>query len=242
MARSLVRYAADEGALGRHSVMIHGIWIDEADMAIVAETGTTMAHNPICNLRLGSGVAPFRAWRNAGIEVCIGTDELIADDRANVWDALKMTGLVHTLADPDWRTWPNAREILGVSYRGGARALAWDGEIGILAPGAKADIVLVDLDTIAFTPLNDIPRQLVYSENGSSVRDVMIDGRWVVRGGVLKTLDEKALRQEIRAMAASFAPHLEAAGAAARELEPYYRDMVMRAHARDVGMRRRLDP
>lgn len=240
--RSLVRYAADEGALGRHSVMIHGIWIDEADMAIVAETGTTMAHNPICNLRLGSGVAPFRAWRNAGIEVCIGTDELIADDRANVWDALKMTGLVHTLADPDWRTWPNAQEILGVSYRGGARALAWDGEIGVLCPGAKADIVLVDLDTIAFTPLNDIPRQLVYSENGSSVRDVMIDGRWVVRGGALKTLDEKGLRQEIRAMAASFAPHLAAAAAAARELEPYYRDMVMRAHARDVGMRRRLDP
>ena len=239
--RSLVRYAADQGAIGRHTVMIHGIWIDEDDMAIVARHGSTIAHNPICNLRLGSGIAPFRAWRDAGIPVCIGTDELIADDRANLWDAMKSAGLVHTLAHPDWRTWPTATEILGVMWEGGARALAWDDAIGRLAVGAKADIILVDLDTMAFTPLNDLPRQLVYCENGSSVRDVMVDGKWVVRDGTLLTFDEKALRAEIRDVCASFAGQREAADAAARELEPFYREMVLMAHARDVGMRRRLD-
>lgn len=239
--RSLVRYAADQGAMGRHTVMIHGIWIDEDDMAIVARHGSTIAHNPVCNLRLGSGIAPFRAWRNAGIPVCLGTDELIADDSANLWVALKACGLVHTLADPDWRTWPTASEILDVMWTGGARALAWDDAIGRLAVGAKADIVLVDLDTMAFTPLNDLPRQLVYCENGSSVRDVMVDGKWVVRDGRLLTFDEKALRAEIRDVCASFAGQREAADAAARELEPYYREMVLMAHARDVGMRRRLD-
>jgi 5-methylthioadenosine/S-adenosylhomocysteine deaminase len=239
--RSLVRYAADHGALGRHTVMIHGIWIDEVDMALVADHGTTIAHNPVCNLRLGSGIAPFRAWRDAGIHVCLGTDELIADDSANLWASMKSAGLVHTLVHPDWRTWPTATEILDVMWTGGARALAWDDGIGRMTVGARADIILVDLDTMAFTPLNDLARQLVYCETGSSVRDVMVDGTWVVRDGRLLTFDEKALRQEIRDVCASFAGQREAADAAARELEPYYREMVLRAHARDVGMRRRMD-
>ena len=154
---------------------------------------------------------------------------------------MKTAGMVHTLADPDWRSWPKAGEILDVMWRGGARALGWDGEIGTLKAGAKADIVLVDLDTSAFTPLNDLSRQLVYCETGSSVRHVMVDGAWVVRDSRLTALDEAAVRAEIRDIARHFAPQREAANAAARELEPYYREMVLRAHARDVGLRRRLD-
>ena len=238
--RSLVRFTADEGALGRHTVVIHAIWVDDDDMALLARSGATIAHNPVCNLRLGSGIAPFRRWRNAGVPVCIGTDEILADDSANLWGALKMTGLVHTLADPDWTTWPSASEVLDVAYRGGARALGWP-DIGALVPGMKADIAILDLDTLAFTPLNDVKRQLVYSENGSSVRHVIINGRAVVRDGVVTTVDEKALKQEARELMRGFARELAAAREAALRLEPYYRAMVERAHARDVGLRRRLD-
>jgi 5-methylthioadenosine/S-adenosylhomocysteine deaminase len=238
--RSLVRYTADEGALGPHTVVIHAIWIDDDDIALIAHSGATIAHNPVCNLRLGSGIAPFRRWRNAGIPVCIGTDEILADDSANLWGALKMTGLVHTLADPDWTTWPSAGEILEVSYRGGAHALGWQ-DIGALGVGMKADIAILDLDTLAFTPLNDLKRQLVYAENGSSVQHVIIDGRVVVRDGVITTVDEKALKQEARDLMRGFAKESAAAREAARRLEPYYREMVQRAHARDVGLRRRLD-
>ncbi|WP_406855483.1 amidohydrolase family protein [Alsobacter sp. KACC 23698] len=238
--RSLVRYAADEGALGRHGVVIHGIWIDDADMRLIADSGATIAHNPVCNLRLGSGIAPFRAWRDAGCAVCIGTDEIIADDRANLWDAIKAVGMVHTLSDPDWRTWPTAAEALDVTLSGGARALGWS-DIGALRVGAKADVVLVDLRTTAFTPLNDLGRQLVYAESGSSVRDVMVDGRWIVRDGRIATVDEAAILAEIRDASRAFSGQRAAADAAARELEPYYREMVLKAHARDVGLRRRLD-
>ena len=94
---------------------------------------------------------------------------------------------------------------------------------------------------MAFTPLNDLVRQLVYCESGTSVRDVMIDGRWVVQDGRILTLDEKALRAEIRAFHASLADMRLSADAAARELEPYYRDRVLEAHGRRVGLRRRLD-
>lgn len=238
--RSLVRYAADEGALGPHSVVIHAIWVDDHDIATMAQSGATVAHNPVCNLRLGSGIAPFRRWRDAGLPVCMGTDEILADDSANLWGALKMTGLVHTLADPDWTTWPSAGEILDVAYRGGAHALGWR-DIGALGVGMKADIAILDLDTLAFTPLNDVKRQLVYTENGSSVRHVVIDGRVVVRDGVVTTIDEKALKQEARELMRGFARESAAARDAALRLEPYYRAMVERAHARDVGLRRRLD-
>jgi len=238
--RSLVRYTADEGALGPHTVVIHAIWVDDGDIALLARSGAAVAHNPVCNLRLGSGIAPFRRWRDAGVPVCIGTDEILADDSANLWSALKVTGLVHTLADPDWTTWPSASEILDVSYRGGAHALGWK-DIGALAPGMKADIAILDLDALAFTPLNDVKRQLVYSENGSSVRHLIIDGRVVVRDGVVTTIDEKALKQEARELMRGFAAESGAAREAARRLEPYYREMVQRGHARDVGLRRRLD-
>ncbi len=101
--RSLVQVAADEGVLSPQTVVIHAIWVDDADIRTLAETGVTVAHNPVCNLRLGSGIAPFRPWRKAGVHVCLGTDEAIADDSINLWGALKGAGLLHTLADPTGR-------------------------------------------------------------------------------------------------------------------------------------------
>ena len=241
LGRSLVRYAADEGALHAHSVVIHAIWVDDDDIALIAESGATIAHNPVCNLRLGSGVAPFRRWREAGVPVCLGTDEVIADDTANLWGVMKAAGLVHTLADPDWRTWPNASEILDTAFQGGARAMGLAGQVGALAVGWQADIALLDLDTAAFTPLNSLRRQLVYSETGSSVRHVLVAGRVVVRDGRVTTVDEREVRREARRLAAAFASVAEAAAETARRLEPFYAAMVRRAHTRDVGLRRRLD-
>lgn len=240
--RSLVRVAADESVLNRHSVVIHAIWTDAADWQLLAESGATVAHNPVCNLRLGSGVMPFRALREAGVAIALGTDEAIADDSVNLWGAIKAAGLVHTLADADWGTWPDAAEILDVMYAGGRRALDFATRLGVLEEGAAGDVVLLDLDTEAFTPLNDVPRQLVYCETGSSVRHVVVAGRVVVRDGRLATLDERALRAEARALAAASRVDVAAAEAAAARLEPYYQAMVRRAHARDVGLRRRLDP
>jgi cytosine/adenosine deaminase-related metal-dependent hydrolase len=237
--RSLVRLVHDLGVLDERMVVIHAIWIDEDDIALLAGAGATVAHNPVCNLRLGSGIMPFRALRTAGIPICIGTDELVADDAVNLWSAIKAAGLVHNLADHDYRRWPTAPEILRCAMEGGARALRWP-DIGHLSVGARADIALLDLDTLPFTPLNDLARQLVYCEPASSVRVTIVDGRVVFEDGRVTTLDEAALRAEARDLTAgyrdAFAPAIEAA----RRLEPHYREMVLRAHARDVGMRRRL--
>ena len=238
--KSLVRLVHDLGVLDERMVVIHAIWIDDADIALLAASGATVAHNPLCNLRLGSGVMPFRALRDAGVPICIGTDEAVADDAINPWAALKMAGLVHTLSAVDYRRWPGAPEILRCAMEGGARALRWP-DIGRLAPGARADIALLDLDTLPFTPLNDLKRQLVFCEPAGSVRMTIVDGRVVFENGRVTTVDEAALRQEARELTAGYREAFAPAMAAARELEPYYREMYVRAHARDVGLRRRLD-
>lgn len=240
LGRSLVRYADELGILDEHMQAIHAIWVDDRDIEILAESGCTIAHNPVCNLRLGSGVMPFRKLRNAGVAICLGTDEAIADDSHNLWNAAKTGALIYTLADPDDRQWPTAREMLDVLWRGGARALRRRETLGALQEGAAADIALLDFNADAFTPLNDLERQFVFCETGSSVRHTIVDGRVVVAEGRLTTINEEEIKAEIRDLMPSFKEDVAALRVGAAQIEPYYREMLKRAGARDVGMRRTL--
>jgi cytosine/adenosine deaminase-related metal-dependent hydrolase len=235
--RSLVKNLAERGALSDRSNVIHAIWVDDEDLDIIAAAGATVAHNPISNLRLGSGVMPFRALRERGIPICLGTDEAIADDSVNMWGVAKMAGLIHNIADPDYERWPRATEVLHCLIQGGAHAMRVGHRIGAITPGMEADLIMLDLDTYPFTPLNDLDRQLVYCENGSSVRLTMVAGEIVMRDGIIKTIDERALRHEARALAADLAGAEQTEAAAAPWL-PYYRDMYLRAAATDLGMMR----
>jgi|SRR5665213_1040527 len=236
--KSLVRYVHELGCLDSRKMVIHAIWVDDSDIALMAQAGCSVAHNPICNLKLGSGVMQFRALRDAGINIAIGTDEAPCDDTANVWQAAKMAGLIQKITTPDWTRWPKADEILDCVIRGGARSMLLENQIGQIAPGFDADLIMLDLDTIAFTPLNDLKRQLVYSENGSSVVLTMVAGRIVVRDGKLLTVDEAAIKAEIREAMRDYQATFARIDAHAQTLLPYYREMYERAWARNVGMNR----
>jgi cytosine/adenosine deaminase-related metal-dependent hydrolase len=238
--KSLVRHVHDLGHLDERMMVIHAIWIDDDDIRLLAGSGCTVAHNPVCNLRLGSGVMPWRALRDAGVPICLGTDEMNTDDAINPWFVGKTAAMLHTLASPDYDTWPQPDEILWSMTRGGARALRREGQLGQLRVGADADLILLDLDTVAFTPLNDLPRQLVHCEDGGSVRTTIVAGRVVYDRGRITTVDEPALRAEMRSLMASFQDQRAAASVAAARLEPYYREMVLRAASEDVGLRRSL--
>ena len=240
--RSLVRYTADLGLLSERMNIIHAIWTDDADLDLIAASGAVIAHNPVCNLRLGSGIMPFRRIRERGIPVCLGSDEAIADDSVSMWAVAKMAGLVHNITDPDPETWPKAHEILDCLWRGGARAMGKADDLGAVEPGRLADLALIDLDTLAFTPLNDVRRQLVYCENGSSVELTMVAGRIVFRDGRVVTLDEAALRAEARELFGARRAAFDEAAEAVAPLLPHYRAMVAEASRRDVGMSRRVEP
>ena len=113
-----------------------------------------------------------------------------------------------------------------------------EGQVGVLAPGYEADLILVDLNTLAFTPLNDLKRQLVYCENGSSVVLTMVAGKIVVENGKILTVDEEAIKAEVREIMKDYQVELQKTEAAANKLEPYYREMYMKCARADVGMNR----
>jgi 5-methylthioadenosine/S-adenosylhomocysteine deaminase len=235
--KSLVRLVDELGFLDERMLVIHAIWVDDADMDLLAAAGCTVAHNPICNLRLGSGIMPFRALRDRGIAIAIGTDERAADDTVNCWAALKQAGLVHQIGETDYALWPTPLELLHAATSAGARGMRID-HLGRIAPGCLADIILIDPDSLPFTPMNDLRRQLVYSHNGSAVVMTMVAGQVVMRDGRVLGVDERGLRAEIRGRQ----PEIDAAFAAtarqAARLEPYWRAMYQRAAATDVGFTR----
>lgn len=228
LGMSLVKFANSRGILHEHSVVIHAIWVDDTDIDILAKAGSTVAHNPICNLRLGSGIAPFYKWRDAGIPICLGTDEAISDDKINMFDVMKMVCLVHTSKQPNWKLWPSAHEVLGYTLQGGARALGLN-NIGLLKEGYQADIVLLDSNSLALNPLNDLQRQLAFCEDGRSVRHVFVAGQQVVADGKLALIDEDSLKAQACNILAN--QSLKNRGAGVNELEPYYRQMLEKAEA-----------
>jgi 5-methylthioadenosine/S-adenosylhomocysteine deaminase len=237
--RSLVAYTADLGLLNERTNVIHAVWVDGSDLDLIAESGAVVVHNPVSNLRLGSGVMPFRAIRDRGIPVALGVDEAICNDAADMWNVIKTTGLIHNVSGLDSSLWPSAPEVLDALWQGGAAAMLRAGELGEVTEGSLADLALLDLHSAAFTPLNDLAGQLVYCESGGSVALTMVDGVIVAERGVVTSVDEKALLAEARELFAARQSDLQRGRVHTNEsLVPTYQAMVRKALAVDVGMTR----
>jgi 5-methylthioadenosine/S-adenosylhomocysteine deaminase len=237
--KSLIRHVHDLGHLDERVMVIHAIWVDDDDIALMAQGGCVVAHNPVCNLKLGSGIMPFRKIRDAGIPIALGSDEKAADDSTDMWAVAKTASLVHRITDPDYEKWPTPREILDCLLHGGARGMRRP-DIGSLEAGKQADIILIDLDHPAFTPLNDVRKQLIYCANSSAVIMTMVAGHVVAENGRMLTVDEVAIKAEIGARMGTLHRELAASAAAAEKLETYYREMYLRAASTDVGFTRWL--
>jgi 5-methylthioadenosine/S-adenosylhomocysteine deaminase len=236
--RSLVGYTEDLGLLSDRMNVIHAVWTDADDLELIAEAGAVIAHNPVSNLRLGSGVAPYRRMLDLGIPVALGIDEAICDDSANLWGVVKTAGLIHNIGGRPSSEWPTAREVLGSLWDGGAAALLQSDRLGRIREGYAADLTMLDLHGAAFTPLNDVRGQLVYCEYGADVRLTMVDGRIVFDGERITTVDEPALLAEARETFARKLPLIERTNAEAAVLQPSYDAMVAQAARTDVGMNR----
>jgi 5-methylthioadenosine/S-adenosylhomocysteine deaminase len=195
---SAIAHMHQEGLLRPDVSLAHCVWVDDRDVEILAETGVTVVHNPASNTKLGSGFAPILDMKEKGVSVALGADGSASSDNQVLFDIMKLTGLIHSAREVDHRRWLSARDVVGMATLGGARAMGLASELGELKPGMLADIVLLRLDTSYFAPLNDAFRQLVYCETGSSVETVIVDGRIVVEGGKLSTLDHASLLSEFK--------------------------------------------
>ncbi|WP_291043100.1 amidohydrolase family protein [Herbiconiux sp.] len=231
--RTIVEHLDELGVLGPNVTLAHGIWLTAGDLELIAASGATVVHNPLSNLKLGSGVLGWRALHDAGVRVALGTDGASSNDTMRMLDVVKATAGLHTLTDPDYRTWPTVDEVLHAATVAGARAAGWGDEVGSIAPGRKADLVLYDLTAgTAFTPLNDAAQQLVFAENGSSIHQVWVDGRLVVEDGRCTRIDADALLAEFREAAGVYlAEALPRWRAFQSEMEPFVREAYLRATA-----------
>lgn len=239
--RSVVQYTAAAGLLKPHTNVIHAVWVDDSDLTAIADAGSTVVHNPVSNLRLGSGVLPWRAMLDHGIPLALGTDEAICDDTVNVWTVAKIAGLIHNVAGLDSDDWPTPTEVLDALWSGGARATRRD-DLGAVAPGMLADLALVDLHAVAFTPLNDLREQLVHCQDGRDVVLTMVAGAVVAESGHVTSVDETVLLDEARELFAAKIPAVNAARSNADDMYPAYQHIVRRAAATDVGFSRWLTP
>jgi 5-methylthioadenosine/S-adenosylhomocysteine deaminase len=208
--KSLIVYLNDLGLLKRNTTIAHSVWVSDEDIRLMGEAGVSVAHNAVSNLKLGAGFAPIRRLLDAGVTIGLGTDGVSSNDTSRIFDVMRVAGLVHSAAGPDYERWLKAEEILTMATSGGARTAMLDHVTGSLDIGKSADLLVLDLRRFPFTPLNDIAKHLVYSENGSSVETVMVAGRIVMQDGRLTTVDEGAVFDEIAELVPAYlAEHAE---------------------------------
>jgi 5-methylthioadenosine/S-adenosylhomocysteine deaminase len=195
--RTQTAHLAELGVLGPHFTVAHGVWLDDDDMARLGDHGASVAHNPGSNMRLGSGLADTRAMLERRVNLGIGTDGASCADNQNMYEALRLASFVSKVQGPNWRRWLTTREAALAATEGSARALGFGDNIGRIAPGYKADIVMLDLDHPNWLPLNDPVNQLVHCEDGTAVESVMIGGRLVVANRRVLTVDLARLRDRV---------------------------------------------
>ncbi len=190
--RSLTAHIEHLGLLSPRFVAAHGVWLDADEMKRIGAHGGSVAHNPASNMRLGNGVADAVGMLAAGVNLGIGTDAATCNDNLNMYEAMHFAAAASHSRGPDTAQWITASQVFAAATKGSAHALGFD-NIGRIAPGYAADIVFLNLDAPTLIPLNAPTTQMVLGEDGTSVEDVMVNGRFVVRNRKLLTVDLPAL-------------------------------------------------
>ncbi|MBO4563132.1 MAG: amidohydrolase [Clostridia bacterium] len=173
----------------------HGVWLDREDMDILASHGASVAHCPVSNMKLGSGMANVRAMTDAGVNVCLGTDGVCSNNSLDLFEEIKLSALLAKAEALDPTALP-AYDALKMATVNGAAAQGRADETGRIALGLDADIIMLDTNAPHLRPSYDPIATAVYSAHGSDVCMTMVRGRILYRDGEWLTLDiEKALRE-----------------------------------------------
>jgi guanine deaminase len=219
--KTLVAHLADLGVVGPRFSGAHGVWLTRDDVRRLADAGASVAHNPLSNLRLGSGIAPVRMMLESGLRVGVGTDSASSSDTQNMFECTRLAAYLSRVRTPDYTRWITAGDAFTMATEGSAGVLGMANRIGRLAPGFKADVVFLDLGNANYVPLNDGLVQLVNGESGLAVDRVMIGGRMILEGGRLLTVDEAKVRAQAEAAIERLRGATAQAVATARALEPF---------------------
>ncbi len=195
--RSPVEFCQAHGLLGPRSVLAHCVWTDEADFKLLAETGTHVTHNPASNAKTATGIAPINGMLESGVNVSYGCDGGPSNNTYDMIRDMRMVSYLANLREQDPTVVP-AETVLEMATINGAKAMGLDEEIGSIEVGKKADFIIIDMDKPHLTPAPDPASTIVYAAHGSDVDTVVIDGKIVMQGREVKTLDETSIIAEAR--------------------------------------------
>jgi 5-methylthioadenosine/S-adenosylhomocysteine deaminase len=202
-----IEYLDGLGALDDRVLAAHVVWPAEGEIALLAERGVGVAHCPQSNMKIAAGVAPVPAMLAAGVAVGIGTDGAASNNDLDLWQEIDTAAKLHkvTAADP---TVVNALEAMRMATIEGARALDMEGELGSLEPGKRADLIVVGVDGFHQQPYYDPYSLLTYSTKAHDVETVIVEGRVVVRDGVVLTVDAASVMERAAQYRARIRPPL----------------------------------
>jgi 5-methylthioadenosine/S-adenosylhomocysteine deaminase len=188
------------------AMIAHAVWLDAAEIELISNRRVSVAHNPVSNMKLASGIARVGDMLAAGIPVGIGTDGEKENNNFDMFEEMKVASLLGKLKDLDAAAM-DSWQVLRMATILGARAIGLDHEIGSLEAGKRADIIAVRTDTPRMTPLFgagpyfNLQHNLVHAVRGGDVAMTMVDGRILVEDGVLKTADLAGIIAEIHKLA-----------------------------------------
>lgn len=240
--RTLPEHLDSLGFLSPRVSFEHGIWLTDGDIELVRDRGVTIVHNPVSNLKLGSGICPVPALLRAGVNVALGTDGMCSNDGNDMYATLKTAALLHKLWETDYEEWVGAAEAWLMASDGGAAAAGDREGLGRIEPGRRADLVLLDLDTLTFTPLNDPLRQVVLGSTTQAVRAAIVGGRFVLRDGEVTGVDEAEILAIGRELGPEIVARHDEGFAVGKELLASVRAGWLEAMQTDVGVKRKLCP
>ena len=194
----VVEYLDSIGFLNDKTIAAHVVFPDKNELEILQKRNVGIAHNPQSNMKLASGVAPVPEMLKMNLPVGLGTDGAASNNDLDLWEEMDTAAKLHKVftGDPKVLT---AQEAFTMATVGGARALHLEDEIGSLETGKRADVLIVDFDTLHQTPVYNVYSHLVYATKSSNVRTVIVDGKVLMRDYRLLTLDETNIKKDATA-------------------------------------------
>jgi len=177
-------------------IAAHCVKLSDNDIEILKAHHVNPVHCPSSNLKLGNGFAPIPRLLAEGLNVCLGTDGAASNNNLNMFEEAHLAALIHKGAGGNAQVMP-AAQVIRMATENGARALGF-ADCGRLEVGCKADIVLVDANKPHLCPVNDATAALIYSAQAADVDTVIVDGKILVRGGKLTTLDEEKIMSKVK--------------------------------------------
>ena len=191
--KSPIKHVYDLGLFDLHTIAAHCVHVDDDDIEIMKQKNVYPVNNPGSNLKLASGFAPVDKMLKRDISVALGTDGSSSNNNLNMFEEINLAAIINKAVNYDAISVP-AISALEMATINGARALAWDKEIGSIEVDKKADLILIDIDKPHLYPQHNTISSLAYSVQASDVDTVIVDGRIIMENREIKTLDVEKIK------------------------------------------------